>query len=52
MKHHRLVYLMIVAVGAALALAIAGIPSTRTDAPLHSRVTTTTAGPAAPSTTG
>lgn len=39
---------MIVIVGAALALGIAGIPSTHHDTPVHAAVTTTTVLPSPP----
>lgn len=42
---HRWVYLMIVVVGAFLAIGIAGLPSTHSDPPMLPRMTTTTVEP-------
>ncbi len=42
MHRHRWVYVMIVVVGAILALGIAGVPSTRHDPPIRVLTTTTT----------
>jgi hypothetical protein len=49
---HRWVYVMIIVVGALLALGIAGVPSTHQDTPVQLLPTTTTVAPASPGASG
>jgi len=51
-RRQRWVYIVIVVVGAALALGIAGVPSTHHDQPVRDRTTVATAAPTGSGGTG